>query len=64
MRDSKNFSTNVEGVTVKYSNGNVELVGLVPEKQYKTLLYLILIKMELVEKLQLQHLQLKFLKLN
>lgn len=35
MRDGKNFSTNVEGVTVKYSNGNVELVGLVPEKQYK-----------------------------
>ncbi|BAK81449.1 DUF4214 domain-containing protein [Candidatus Arthromitus sp. SFB-rat-Yit] len=35
MRDGRNFSTNVEGVTVEYRNGNVELVGLVPEKEYK-----------------------------
>ena len=35
MVDGRNFSTNVEGVTVEYRNGNIELVGLVPEKEYK-----------------------------
>ncbi len=37
MNEGRNFSTNVEGVTVTYKSGNVEFVGLVPEKQYKDL---------------------------
>lgn len=37
LRDGKDYKTNIEGVTVTYSNGKVEFTGLVPEKDYRDL---------------------------
>lgn len=37
LRDGKDYKTNVEGVTVTFSNGKVEVSGLVPGKEYKDL---------------------------
>lgn len=37
LRDGRDYKTNIEGVTVTYSNGKVEFTGLVPEKDYKDL---------------------------
>lgn len=37
LRNGKDYKINIEGVTVTYSNGKVELNGLVPEKEYKDL---------------------------
>ena len=37
LRDGKDYKTNIEGVSVTYSNGKVEFTGLVPEKDYRDL---------------------------
>ena len=37
LRDGRDYKTNIEGVTVTYSNGKVEFTGLVPEKDYRDL---------------------------
>ena len=37
LRDGRDYKTNIEGVSVTYSNGKVEFTGLVPEKDYRDL---------------------------
>lgn len=38
LKDGRDFTTNMEGVTVTFSNGKFEFKGLVPEKEYKNLI--------------------------